>query len=236
MLERYVMLIYNNDELSDELILKRAFYNRKTIPVAIDLVGKILSYKTEQGTLAGKVVEVEAYLGVKDPACHAYVGKTRRSKIFWEDPGLAYVFVTYGIHHCLNTITEKPNVPGCVLIRAVEPIMGMEQMKKNRAKEDFISLTNGPGKLTQAFGITLKQNGVDLTNSELAFYNNRQCDEIVVTSRIGISKAKQEPLRFVERKSPFVSNPNRKVQSYFEGSSDDIMAAFTEGDLCLNLV
>lgn len=215
--------------------LNRSFYSRNTISVAIDLIGKILSYRTEKAHFKGKVVEVEAYLGDKDPACHAYVGKTKRSRIFWDEPGLAYVFVTYGIYHCLNAITEEPNIPGCVLIRALEPLLGIDIMKRNRNKNDLISLTNGPGKLTQAFGITREQNGMDLIESDLRFFDNSRCDKISVTTRIGISKAIHEPLRFCEHKNPFISHPNRKPTKFYNGSPKEIIDAFQDGTLKVNL-
>jgi len=221
---------------SDFKTLKRSFYSRNTILVAIDLVGKILSYSSNQGQFKGKVVEVEAYLGDKDPACHAYVGKTQRSKIFWDEPGLAYVFVIYGIYHCLNVITEEPKIPGCVLIRAVEPLHGINMMKKNRNKSDLISLTNGPGKLTQAFNITLDQNGVDLINSNLCFLDNSSHNEIMVTTRIGISKAKNEPLRFCEYKNSFVSNQNQKSTYHYKGTVEMVKGAFQDGTLKINLI
>ena len=235
MYERNMLLDNNNVEEYNKLSLNRSFYNRHTIHVAIDLVGKILSYKSGLGTIKGKVVEVEAYLGEKDPACHAYVVKTKRSQIFWADPGLAYIFINYGIHHCLNAITEKPNVPGCVLIRAVEPLMGIDIMKRNRAKEELTLLTNGPGKLTQAFGINIIHNGMDLTDGDLTFETNDDCDDIVVSSRIGISKAKREPLRFYEKDNPFVSQIKRNKKVFFEGSPRKIKASFTDGVIQVNL-
>jgi len=215
--------------------LKRSFYSRNTILVAIDLIGKILYYRTDQGIFKGQVVEVEAYLGDKDPACHAFVGKTQRSKIFWDKPGLAYIFVIYGIYHCLNAITEEPNIPGCVLIRALEPLQGIDTMKRNRNINDLISLTNGPGKLTQAYGITREQNGMDMIESNLCFFNNSSYDEINVTSRIGISKAISEPLRFYVHKNPFVSRSNRKPKKFYKGSPKEIIDAFQDGTLKVNL-
>lgn len=131
-------------------ILQRSFYGRSTIEVAIDLLGKILSHKTPKGILTGKIVEVEAYIGEIDPACHAFSGRTQRTKFFWGMPGVAYIFVSYGIHYCLNAITEVPDIAGCVLIRDLEPIDGMEVMEENRSTDNLSLFTNGPGKLTQA--------------------------------------------------------------------------------------
>lgn len=207
-------------------ILQRPFYSRSTILVAIDLLGKILLHNTPEGILTGRIVEVEAYLGEIDPACHAFIGKTQRTKIFWGKPGITYIFLNYGKHYCLNVITEGLNIPGCVLIRALEPINGIEMMKKNRSTNDIFSLTNGPGKLTQALGISLKQNGVDFTNGDLQILDNENYIEVLVTSRIGISKAKKEPLRFCTYENPFVSQQNRKVSTYYRGTSEMVKKAF----------
>ena len=226
--------IFNDHDLNSET-LQRSFYNRHTILVAIDLLGKLLTYKKEKEIIAGKIVEVEAYLGIKDPSCHAYVGKTNRSKIFWEMPGIAYVFLNYGIHHCLNAITEKPNIPGCVLIRAVEPVIGIETMKNNRNKTIISNLTNGPGKLTQAYGITLEHNRIDLTCSNLRICDFENGSTVLVTSRIGISKAKNEPLRFCEKNNPFVSNQNKKLIHYIEGHANTVKKSFLDETLKVNL-
>lgn len=211
---------------ANDKILHRSFYRRSTILVAIDLLGKIVSHRTVKGILTGKIVEVEAYLGETDPACHASKGETRRTKIFWEKPGIAYVFVNYGIHHCLNAITEETKIAGCVLVRALEPIDGVQIMKENRGTDSLLPLTNGPGKLTQALGITLEQNGADLTQGDLLIIDNRNCCEILVTSRIGISKAKKEPLRFCIHKNRFVSPRDRRVLTFFKGSSETVKKAF----------
>jgi DNA-3-methyladenine glycosylase len=216
-------------------ILPRAFYARPTILVAIDLLGKTLLHNIPKGKVAGKIVEAEAYLGEIDLACHAFYGKTQRSKIFWGNSGIAYVFINYGIHYCFNAITEEPNVAGCVLIRALEPIEGISIMKENRKTDDLLSLTNGPGKLTQALGITLKNNGVDLTQEDLLILDNGENDfDIIVTSRIGISKAKNEPLRFYINNNPFVSYRNRMTK-LFEGTSNIIKEAFSNGTISVSL-
>ncbi len=216
-------------------ILQTPFYSRSTILVAIDLLGKILSHKTSRGILAGKIVEVEAYLGEIDPACHAFRGKTQRTKIFWRKPGIAYIFINYGIHRCLNAITEEPNIAGCVLIRALEPISGIEVMKENRGTDNLLSLTNGPGKLTQALDITLNQNGYDLTKGDLMILDNESCSDIVVTSRIGITKAEKEPLRFYIHKNQFVSVQNSKVITFFKGLPEMVRKAFCDSTVKIGL-
>ncbi|MBA2124083.1 hypothetical protein B9J78_04010 [bacterium Unc6] len=209
-------------------VLPRAFYARPTILVSLDLLGKILFHNTPKGIIAGKIVETEAYLGEIDPACHAFFGKTQRTKIFWGNPGIAYIVINYGIYYCLNAITEEPNIAGCVLVRALEPTRGISVMQENRGIEGLLSLTNGPGKLTQALGITVEQNGFDLTQGELLIHDNCDYSNIVVTSRIGISKAKNEPLRFYINDNQFVSRQN-KVIKCFEGTLEIVKEAFYDG-------
>lgn len=217
-------------------ILQRPFYGRSTVLVAIDLLGKVLSYKTPKGILTGKIVELEAYLGEADPACHAFSGKTQRTKVFWERPGIAYVFISYGIHCCLNAITEEPNIAGCVLIRALEPIAGVQVMQENRGIDDLVFLTNGPGKVTDALDITLNQNGSDLTQGDLVILdNNENCFDIAVTSRVGISKAQEEPLRFYIWKNRFVSPQNSRVITFSKGRSEMVKKAFCDGTTRLTL-
>ncbi|RJS78863.1 DNA-3-methyladenine glycosylase [Methanophagales archaeon] len=229
-------MVWSMNKYQNIKILQRAFYSRPTVLVAIDMLGKILFHKTSKGILSGKIVEVEAYLGEIDPACHAFRGKTPRTKIFWDKPGIAYIFINYGIHCCLNAITEELNVAGCVLIRALEPIDGIEVMKKNRGVDDLLALTNGPGKLTQALNITLNQNGADLTKSDLTILDNDEEDFcVVVTSRIGISKAKREPLRFYMFGNQFISPPNNKVITFFKGLPTEVKKAFYDGTIKINL-
>ena len=129
-------------------ILKREFYTENSVKVAEKLLGKLLVRELPEGTLIGKIVEVEAYGGRDDPASHAYRGKTPRNQIMFGKPGLAYIYFTYGMHYCLNVKAEREGVPGAVLIRALEPIEGIEIMKKNRGVEKITELTSGPAKLT----------------------------------------------------------------------------------------
>lgn len=175
--------------------LSRQFYAEHTIDVAIELLGKILVHETEHGKCSGRIVETEAYLGENDLACHASRGVTERTRIFWGPPGRAYVFVSYGIHFCLNAITMPVGKAGCVLIRAVEPIEGMDLMIVRRKNSE--NVTSGPGRLTQAFGITLKNNGDDLTSSSLYILDNKdQIGNIRVSKRVGITKHADAYLRF----------------------------------------
>lgn len=184
-------------------ILKRDFYEKSTLKVAQCLLGKILYYKSPEGTLSGKIVETEAYLQ-DDPACHASRGITPRNKVMFGPPGHAYVYFTYGMHYCFNVVTQKEGVGEAVLIRAVEPIRGIEIMKKNRGTENLRSLTNGPAKLCQAFGIDKKMNGVDLTNGNLVILDSNEKPKIHRAPRIGIKNNAEKLWRFYTD-SKFVS-------------------------------
>lgn len=192
------------------LPLQRSFFEKDTIWVARNLLGKHLIRKTKEGEMCGKIVETEAYLGVSDPACHASVGLTPRTAIFFGKPGVAYVFVSYGIYHCLNVMTLPEPQTGCVLIRALEPVSGLDLMRKNRPVDKDVDLTNGPGKLTRALAIDSTHNGLDFTdpNSGLIIAEGQNnLFEIEVTKRVGITKAPDEFLRFYIKGNDFVSYP-----------------------------
>ncbi len=179
--------------------LKRGFYSRNTETVAKELLGKVLV----NGMCKGKIVETEAYFGPNDPASHAFGKVTKRNIIMFQKPGIAYVYFTYGNHWMFNVVTEKKGVPGAVLIRALEPLEGIKIMKMRRNK--IKDLTNGPGKLTQALGIDRSFNGKDLTNGSLFIENSREKPRILTTTRIGINRGKDMPLRFYIKNSVFVS-------------------------------
>ncbi len=216
-------------------ILDRAFYNRSTILVALDMLGKVLLHETPRGILSGRIVELEAYLGKDDPACHVYRGRTKRTGVFWEGPGKIYVFINYGMHHCLNIITEEPRAAGCVLIRALEPIGGIQIMKENRNTCSLHSLTNGPGKLTKAFGITLMYNRSDITRGNLVIVDNKDYRKILVTSRVGVSQAKSEPLRFCLDGSRFASPYKNRVLTFFSGDLKAVKNAFQNQTIKIRL-
>jgi DNA-3-methyladenine glycosylase len=185
-------------------ILHRSFYERQTEEVARALLGKILTH----GATAGIIVETEAYLGVGDLAAHSARGITPRTKVIFGPPGHAYVYLNYGIHECLNIVAEPDGVAGCVLIRALEPVAGLDVMRERRpgARTDR-DLASGPGKLTQALGITRALNGVDVTRGELVVREPpmTKAFSIVTTSRIGITKSPDLLLRFAIEGNPFVS-------------------------------
>jgi len=185
--------------------LGRQFYARSTEKVAKDLLGKILVYRTPKGVLKGKIVETEAYFSNNDPASHAYRKKTKRNYVMFNEPGTCYMYFTYGNHWMLNIVTEKVGVAGAVLIRALEPLEGIDIMKRNRGVNNITELTNGPGKLTKAFGLGKNHYGIDMTKSNLYVENSREKPKIVTTTRIGISVGKEMPLRFYIKDSKFVS-------------------------------
>jgi DNA-3-methyladenine glycosylase len=172
--------------------------------VARDCLGKILVH----GSAAGRIVEVEAYLGVGDRAAHAWRGPTNRTRVIFGPPGHAYVYFIYGMYECLNFVAEPEGLAGCVLIRALEPLAGMSTMRRRRPTARAIEdLASGPGKLTLAMGITRKLNGADLVEGPLQV--RRSLDDapfkIEVTPRIGIRHCADWPLRFVIAGNRFVS-------------------------------
>jgi DNA-3-methyladenine glycosylase len=186
--------------------LSRGFYNRPTLKVAKELLGKYLVIEKDGKYVSGKIVETEAYIGPDDPASHAYRGLTPRNKVMFGYPGYAYVYLTYGMHHCLNFVTERKGFPAAVLIRALEPADGIEIIKKRRKVKDLENLTNGPAKLCQTLGIDRTLNGVDLC-SDIIYLEDRgnKPTKIVSTSRIGIKEGKEKKWRFYIENNEFVS-------------------------------
>ncbi len=184
----------------------RSFYARDTKEVAKDLLGKILVRKLAEGTIKGKIVETEAYYGEEDPASHAFRGKTERAKIMWGMPGTVYIYLIYGMYYLFNIVTEKKGKAGAVLIRALEPQEGIGLMKKMRKTDEIKNLTNGPGKLTQAFVITNKKHKQDLLSGSLIIEEGvREEFEIISTTRIGVNAGGQAKLRFYIKGNEFVS-------------------------------
>jgi len=184
--------------LTSSGVVPRSFYDRPAAAVARDLLGKVLVH----GPAAGRIVEVEAYLGAGDRAAHSSRGLTNRTRVLFGPPGHAYVYLVYGIYECLNFVAGPEGTPGCVLIRALQPLAGLELMRQRRPKaRGPEELASGPGKLTLAMGITREQYGADLTRGPLTV--RRLVDEpefeIETTPRIGIRHCAAWPLRFLLR-------------------------------------
>lgn len=188
-------------------ILTREFYLRPTLEAAPELIGKFLIFKPDQNmTMSVRIVEVEAYIGVDDPACHACRGKTDRNAVMFGPGGFSYLYFIYGMYHCLNFVTEKDGFPAAVLIRAGEPVEGIEEMYQRYPKPGQNKLTNGPGKLCKALGLTRKHNNLDLTGSRLYLEDRGYTpDEIVAAPRIGIKRAVNRNWRFYDKNSQYVS-------------------------------
>jgi DNA-3-methyladenine glycosylase len=187
--------------------INRDFYSRHPLITAPDLIGKILTRIYKNQKISGRIVEVEAYLGMKDPASHAFHGQTKRNASLYKSPGTAYV---HTIHQqkCLDIVVEDINTPSSVLIRALEPMTGIKYMKSNRNQTNLMSLTSGPGKLTQALKIDLQYDGYDLTQPSSQLYIEEDGyipEKIEFGPRIGISKAKELEYRFYIPNNPYLS-------------------------------
>jgi DNA-3-methyladenine glycosylase len=194
--------------------LPRAFFARNPRRVARELLGKVLVRDSASLRLAARIVEVEAYLGENDPAAHAAVGNTPRTSVLFGPPGHAYVYFIYGNHYCLNVSCEREGKAGSVLFRALEPLLGIEEMSKARnislhSPRDLVQLTSGPGRLAQAFAITrARDNGCDLTSPASSLWIGKDgfhARNIRITPRIGITKAVNQPLRYILADNPFLS-------------------------------
>lgn len=185
--------------------MNRSFYERRTLEVARDLLGCVITV----GECSGVIVETEAYRDC-EPACHAYVGLTPRTATLFGQPGRAYVYLSYGLHTMLNAVTEPPGVGAAVLIRALEPVGGIELMRGRRGVQPLLNLCSGPGKLTQALGVTLGDNDTSLADGPVVFSDRLAAwrdPPIAVSQRIGITKAVELPWRFCVAGSRFLSAP-----------------------------
>jgi DNA-3-methyladenine glycosylase len=183
--------------------VRHEFYARPVLEVARDLVGCVLQH----GETAGVIVETEAYHD-SEPAAHSYAGLTLRTRTLFGPPGIAYVYRSYGIHACINAVSEPAGVGAAVLIRALEPVSGVDVMRARRGVQRLEHLCSGPGKLTQALGIGLRDNGVDLVEGAIRILDRSgvwRDPPISVDRRIGITKAVELPWRFTATGSPFVS-------------------------------
>ena len=197
-------------------ILSQDFFRQDTVKVSQQLLGCYLVRQLKSKKLVGRIVETEAYLGLKDPCCHSYKGLyTERTKTMYLKGGYSYVYFTYGMYHCFNIVTREEKEPEAVLIRAVEPIEGIEAMKKNRKKEKEHDLCSGPGKLCQAFQIDRSLNGKNLTqNGEIYISRGSTIKDIETDSRVGLPLHEDSAywfLRFYAKNNPYVSVKKNQI-------------------------
>jgi len=186
--------------------LPRAFYGRPTLEVAPDLIGKHIVFNSPAGRLSARIVEVEAYIGQGDPACHAARGITGRNAVMFGEPGFTYIYFIYGMYHCLNFVTEQEGSPAAVLLRAAEPRHGLSIMRGNAGGKADDRLLSGPGKFCRAFGLTREHNGLDLTGRTIYLEDHHdQPGRIITTPRIGINHAVERHWRFCDAGSRAVS-------------------------------
>ncbi len=193
--------------------LPREFYERPTLQVAKEILGMHLVYRHPEGKLSARIVEVEAYIGTNDPACHAARGKTLRNSVMFGPGGHAYIYFIYGMYHCLNFVTEPESRAAAVLIRAAEPDEGLGIMQDNSPVKTPSALLSGPGKLCRAFGLSRHQSGLDLTRNTL--YLERRENAVVKigrTTRVGIQNGADKLWRFYDKESSAVS-ALRKLRS-----------------------
>lgn len=191
------------------MILERTFYQRDSCEVARALLGQRIVRRIPERKLVGKIVETEAYYGTEDPASHAYQGKTDRSAIMWKEPGLVYVYLIYGTHFMFNVVTENQGDPGAVLIRAIEPLRGLNTMKDSRGIQSSTKLGAGPGMLTEALKITKELNGNDLTEKKDIWLEKAKpvpTGQVQNSPRIGVTnQGSTKNYRFFIDNNSFVS-------------------------------
>ena len=189
--------------------LSRNFYLRSGIEVAKDLIGKKLVHNSAEGSTAGIIVEVEAYIGKIDAAAHAYKGKTKRIEIIFGDGGFAYIYLIYGKNICMNVVANAKEIPDAILIRALQPVEGIKLMQERRQKNNLRELCNGPGKLTQAMAITKNHYGTNLCGNEIFIENVEDFQpEIIATPRINIDYAGDAAnflWRFIQKGCSYIS-------------------------------
>jgi DNA-3-methyladenine glycosylase len=187
--------------------LPRTFYARDTLQVTRELLGALLVHDSPAGRVAGRIVEVEAYVGEDDAACHAAAGLTARTGPLYGPPGHAYVYFVYGMHHCFNAVTRAAGLPSAVLVRALEPVAGIELMRAQRPGRPDRELTNGPAKLARALGIGPEHNRADLTRGPLTIRAGGAVadSEVAWRPRVGVSAAADLPYRAFLKDSPYVS-------------------------------
>jgi DNA-3-methyladenine glycosylase len=194
--------------------LPAKFYDRDTEQVARDLLGAVLRHTTPDGVASGRIVETEAYLGEHDLACHAAAGLTARTRWLYGAPGTAYVYFIYGVHWCFNAVTRAVGSPSAVLVRALEPLEGVELMRERRGDVRDRDLTNGPGKLCEALGITGAMNGLPLRRGVIEILRGEPVPDgqVAITARIGITKSAEWPLRWFVADNPYVSKTPKHLR------------------------
>ena len=188
-------------------LLPSTFFARDTVKVAPDLLGKHLVRLKDGERMIGRIVEVEAYRGSDDPASHAFRGLTPRNAPMFGDPGHAYIYFTYGNHYCLNITTQKAGTPGAILLRALEPVEGIDVMRRFRPNVPDSELTNGPGKLTKALAIDKSLNEQDMTIKGPLFVEDPGKDDLEIwrSTRVGIREGLERLWRFYIKGNPYVS-------------------------------
>ncbi len=189
-------------------VMKRGFFEADVVSVARQLLGKLLVHCTPEGTTSGIIVETEAYSSKDDPACHAYKGKTKRNEVMFGPAGRAYVYFIYGNHYCFNVVTNRPGTAEAVLVRALEPVDGIELMQARRGSQHPVeNLTSGPGKLCSALSIGKAENNLPVYAPPLFIAQGKtvERDQVGVSRRIGISAGKEKNWRYFVQENPFVS-------------------------------
>ena len=190
-------------------MLNKEFYLQDTVTIAKELIGATFVRKFGNEIISGRIVETEAYLSTNDEASHSSRGITKRNSAMFESGGILYVYLIYGIHHCINVVTESKDIGSAVLIRALEPIAGIDLMKENRNENNVLKLCKGPANLTKALGFNLIHNFSSLTTENLYILPKMNDVSISTSERIGINKSKYLQLRFFETGSAFVSTNKR---------------------------
>lgn len=192
--------------------LARSFYEGPTLKVGPELIGKFIVFRSPDGMLSARIVEVEAYVGQDDPACHAARGMTPRNRVMFGPGGFSYIYFIYGMYNCLNFVTESEGRPAALLLRAAEPHKGLNLMRQNSPRKKDIDLLSGPGKFCRSFGLTREQNGLDLTGDVLWIEDRHETPvNVVQTQRIGINAGVDLPWRFYDPDSKAVSVFDRQA-------------------------
>jgi len=214
--DRAVRIVRPFRIVRDVRVLSRGFYERPTLQVAEELIGKVLVHRTREGLTSGVIVETEAYVGEDDPACHASFGRTKRNEPLFGPPGVAYVYLNYGVHYLVNAVTEADGYPGAVLIRALQPLDGIALMIRRRGGKgravDEHDLCRGPGNLARALGIGPRENRLDLTGGALTIEDRGiRLTYIARGPRVGIRVAMERPWRFFVEGHRSVSAHQRRA-------------------------